>query len=276
MRACFDKDALSFQVSQTLAIKLHSITCLLQADLSRLKARLVGHSALASIPFFSTNDVITALAWLLACDARDRVRPGQKAKGEQSKGYVLVEYSKRELPLGLIPTGYIGNLTDSVLLTCTSDGTMTSDPDAASNLMTSLAAAICSVRTGILQTLKPHWGLQTLAGGITHQKAESFQKMVDAVHAIDHDLRLTNWNTFNNQLDFGSGRKAHMTGYFRMAGANLGCVVQRVDGNGVNLRLESTWPGYQRVLASPVLPCLAPSSGVPQELQDALQAQAIP
>ena len=98
--------------------------------------------------------------------------------------------------------------------------------------------------------------------------------MIDSVHAIDHDMRLTNWNTFNNQLDFGSGNRARMTGYFRMAGANLCCVVRRFDGDGIGLRFESTWASYQRVLASPILPCLAPSSGVPNSLQDALQAHA--
>lgn len=246
-----------------------------QADLLRLKARLVGHPALAPLPFFSTNDVTTALAWLLACDARDRARPGQKARGEQSKGFVLVEFSKRGLPRGLVPAGYIGNLTESVMLTCTSDGTMKEDPNTANNLMDSLAVTVCSVRTGILKTLEPNWGLQALASGITHQKAESFQKLVEAVHAVDHDVRLTNWNTFNNQFDFGSGKKADMTGHLRMAGGNLCCVVRRLDGNGVGLRFESTWAGYERVLASPILPCLSSSSGVPQQLQDALQAHAI-
>lgn len=234
----------------------------------------MGHPALTSVPFFSTNDITTALAWLLACDARDRTRPGQKTRGEQNNGYVLVEYSKRGLPVKLIPQGYIGNLTESVLLTCTSDGSMTHDPDAASNLLNSLAAAVCSVRTGILNTLRPNWGLQTLAKGIKTQKAESFQQMIDAVHTIDHDVRLTNWNTFNNQVDFGSGRKAQMTGYFRMAGANLCCVVRRFDGDGVGLRFDSTWGSYKKVLVSPILPCLAPGSGVPHSLQDALQAHA--
>ena len=234
----------------------------------------MGHPALASVPFFSTNDVTAALAWLLACDARDRTRPGQNATGKQNKGFVLVEYSKRGLPVGLIPEGYVGNLTDSVLLTCTSNGSMTCDPDAGSNLMNSLAAAVCTVRAGILNTLEPNWGLQTLAKSIKTQKAESFQQMIDTVHAIDHDVRVTNWNTFNNQLDFGSGNRAQMTGYFRMAGGNLCCVVRRFDGDGVGLRFESTWADYQRVLASPILPCLAPNSGVPHSLQDALQAHA--
>ena len=248
---------------------------LLQSDLMKLKARLTDHPALASLPFFSTNDVSSALAWLLACDARDRARPGQKAKGAQSQSFILVEYSKRGLPQGLIPEGFIGNLTESVLVTCTSDGSMTHDPDAARNLIDALAAAVHSVRSGVLQTMDPKWGLKTLASGIKPQKAEAFQKFVDAVHAVDHDIRLTNWNTFNNQLDFGSGQKARMTGHFRMAGANLCCVVRRLDGDGVGLRFESTWAGYQRVLTSPILPCLASGSGVPQQLQDALQAHAI-
>lgn len=240
----------------------------------RLKAGLKGHPALAEVPFFSTNDVITGLTWLLACDARARSRPGQKAEGEQSKGFVLVEYSKRGIPSGLIPEGYIGNLTESVVAVCTSDGSLTSEPDTASSLMNSLAAAVCSNRKAILQTLEPNWGLQTLAKSLAHQKAADFHRFVAAVHAVDHDLRLTNWNTFNNQLDFGVGKKAHMSGYFRMAGANLCCVVQRLDGNGVGLRFESTWEGYERVLASPVLPCLAPTSGAPQQLQDALKSHA--
>ena len=265
----------STAVSKPLPDQSYSNVLLLQADLLRLKARLVGHPALAPLPFFSTNDVTTALAWLLACDARDRARPGQKARGEQSKGFVLVEFSKRGLPRGLVPAGYIGNLTESVMLTCTSDGTMKEDPNTANNLMDSLAVTVCSVRTGILKTLEPNWGLQALASGITHQKAESFQKLVEAVHAVDHDVRLTNWNTFNNQFDFGSGKKADMTGHLRMAGGNLCCVVRRLDGNGVGLRFESTWAGYERVLASPILPCLSSSSGVPQQLQDALQAHAI-
>ena len=250
----------------------HCKTLPLQEDILKLKAALSDHPALASLPFFSTNDVVTALAWLLACDARERARPGQKARGEQNKGFVLVEYSKRGVPPGLVPEGYIGNLTESVLVTCTSDGSLNDDPDTAENLMKSLAAAVRSVRTSILGTLRPNWGLNALASGIKAQKAEAFQKFVEVVHAIDHDMRLTNWNTFNNQVDFGSGQKAHMTGYFRMAGANLCCVVQRLDGDGVSLRFETTWAGYQRVLASPILPCLASCSTVPQQLQDALRA----
>lgn len=245
----------------------------LQDDLARVKAGLVGHPALSSVPFFSTNDVTTALAWLLACDARGRPRPGQRAAGEQNKGFVLVEYSKRGLPPGVVPAGFIGNMTESVIMTCASDGSMTHDPDAASSLMNSLATAVCSVRKGIMATLQPNWGLQTLAKGVNTQTADAFQKFIDAVHAIDHDIRLTNWNTFNNQIDFGTGKKAHMSGYFRMAGANLCCVVQRLDGNGVGVRFESTWAGYERVLVSPILRSLAPSSGVPQQLQDALQAR---
>jgi hypothetical protein len=182
-----NKQSLDSPSHITLMANVH----LLQADLLGLKARLNDHPALASVPFFSTNDVTTALAWLLACDARDRARPGQKAKGEQSKGFVLVEFSKRGLPVGLIPAGYIGNLTESVVLTCTSDGNMTGDPNAANNLIHSLAVAVCSIRTGILQTLEPNWGLQTLARGIAHQTAESFQKFVDAVHRLDPDVRVS-------------------------------------------------------------------------------------
>ena len=276
MRALIGQDALQQQsLDSPSHVNLMANVCVCcQADLLGLKARLKDHPSLASVPFFSTNDVTTALAWLVACDARDRARPGQRGKGEQSKGFVLVEFSKRGLPVGVIPAGYIGNLTESVMLTCTSDGNMTGDPSVANNLIDSLAAAVCSVRTGILQTLEPNWGLHTLARGMTHQTAASFQRFVDTVHRLDPDVRVSNWNTFNNQIDFGSGRKASMTGHFRMAGANLCCVVRRLDGNGVGLRFESTWAGYQRVLASPVLPCLAPSSGVPQQLQDALQAQA--
>lgn len=246
-----------------------------QDDLVKLKASLAGHAALADIPFFSTNDIITGLAWLLACDARKRLRPGQKEEGQQSKGFVLVEYSKRGVPAGLLPKGYTGNMTESVMMTCMSDGSMTNDPNSDTNLMHSLAAAICSTRKAILQTMKPNWGLQTLAKGINAQTADNFQKFVDAVHAVDNDIRLTNWNTFNNKLDFGSGSNAHISGYFRMAGANLCCVVERLDGNGVGLRFESTWVGYKRVLGSPILPSLAPSSGVPKELQDALHAHSI-
>lgn len=261
-----------------LTVRCHPIkdlfVCSLQDDIIKLKAGLKGMPALAEVPFFSTNDVITGLAWLLACDARGRPRPGQKAQGEQNKGFVLVEYSKRGMPNGLIPTGYVGNLTESVAAVCTSDGSLQTQPHTGTSLMHSLLVAVCSIRKAILQTLEPNWGLQTLAKGLAHQKAADFHKFVAAVHAVDHDIRLTNWNTFNNQTDFGFGKTTHMSGYFRMAGADLCCVVQRLDGNGVGLRFESTWAGYERVLGSPVLPCLAPTSGVPQALQDVLNLHA--
>lgn len=82
-------------------------------------------------------------------------------------------------------------------------------------------------------------------------------------------------NTFENKLDFGTGGKAHITGFLRMPGINICCIVRRFDGNGVGLRMEASMQGYENVLASPVLPALAPTSGVPAALQAAIRAYAV-
>lgn len=46
-----------------------SMTVSAQEDLRALKLALQSHPATAHLPFFSTNDVIIGLAWMLQTDA---------------------------------------------------------------------------------------------------------------------------------------------------------------------------------------------------------------
>lgn len=51
-----------------------------QADVKVLKAAMQSQGA---IPFFSTNDIVLAIAWMLFCDARGLQRPGQGPSGSR-------------------------------------------------------------------------------------------------------------------------------------------------------------------------------------------------
>ena len=239
----------------------------LQADIAALKAELTGHPALAALPFFSTNDVISALAWLLACDMRSRARPGQKAAGHRSTAMMMVEMTQRGLPAGLIPQGYSGNLTAAVAATAVSDGSNCSLPDERQHLLSSLASAVRACRTVLLAISQPGWALETLVAEAALCRAGGFAALVAKVAAADMDTRMTNWATFDNQLDFGTGGKAHITGYERMGGMNICCVVKNIDGSGVGIRMESSLEGLDRALASPLLPALAPKASISQALQ---------
>ena len=243
-----------------------------QADIATLKAELQGHAALAALPYFSTNDVISALAWLLACDMRNGARPGQKAAGQRSMAMTMVEMTQRGLPPGLIPQGYIGNLTAGLMAIAASDGSPCPAPDERQHLLGSLACAVCAFRTALLATSQPGWALHVLVADAALCSVGGFAGLVAKGAAADIDTRLTNWATFDNQLDFGTGGKAHVTGYERMAGMNLCCVVKNMDGSGLGIRMESSREGFERVLASPVLSALAPNASISQALQERLRS----
>ena len=176
-----------------------------QADLAALKARLARDARVAQLPLFSTNDVVAALAWLLSCDSRSRPRPGQKPCGCVNRILLMVDLSNRGLPPGLVPSGYVGNLTEAVQPTCTSDGTCMASPNSPDSMMYSLAGAVVAVRSAILAASQPGWALQALAVTCGRQTAQGFGEYVDAARQGDIDTRITNWNTLDNRVDFGTG-----------------------------------------------------------------------
>ena len=57
-----------------LGSQVCSSSLILQADLKSLKSELQSHAAVCHLPYFSTNDIVASLAWMLCADAEGHDR----------------------------------------------------------------------------------------------------------------------------------------------------------------------------------------------------------
>lgn len=98
-------------------IRPDALLPLVQATLNALKARILAHAAAEGIPFVSSNDIITALAWLVFNDAHGLQHPGQ---GRGRLGMIASDLARNGLPSALLSPGFFGNLV--VVRTQADDG----------------------------------------------------------------------------------------------------------------------------------------------------------
>ena len=164
----------------------------------------------------------------------------------------------------LAPKGFLGNLVNPAGVYVQSDGSNQEDTDEFTSLQSALALTIAAIRSTIIKEREPTKLAQTLGGHFEGMlPAAVYAAVLEAIGGAGLDALITNWNQAGHEsMDFGEGPAKSLNGHFGVQrGKLVGIVALSEDTVGVRLPVNSG-EGLARLRASPVLPVLAPASGL--------------
>lgn len=182
------------------------------------------------------------------------------------RGAAIVVDASNPWP-ALAPEGFLGNLVLQAPVSVQSDGSSEDSPDAATSLQSALARTIAAIRGTINYVREP--------ANLANAMSMRFEGMLDSanhsaflegIKAAGFDALFTNWNQAGHEtMDFGEGPATSLIGHFGVQRAKMvGIAALNKDAVGVRMPLESV-EAWLRLRSSPVLPALAPVSGLLEE-----------
>lgn len=163
----------------------------------------------------------------------------------------------------LSPPGSLFNVMLFPSSTVVSDGSAEADPDTKASLQSALAQTIKAIRTTIIKTREPanlREAMSTMYESIL--SSEGYLGLLKALGSGGMDCGLSNWNQSGHEdMDYGNGPPTMFLGHSGELKTHTIGIMALDKAYGVHVLVRSK-EGLQRLKGSPVLPALAPSSGL--------------